>query len=151
MSSTANAPFGVVLVAVLTMLGAMMDFFFAALWLGLGAMGGPPPSGYSPPISYRIVLIGSLVLGGIALAAAVGLLHPARYAWYLTIVLWILSGVHYSYASGFILLSARTIVVFLAIVLNAGLISYFQLKHVRNYFFHYGNDQFKRGLRGKGS
>jgi len=57
-------PFGVVAVAILVLLGAMGDLFLAAIWVGLGAMGGPPIGGYSPPVSYWIVLFGSRALHG---------------------------------------------------------------------------------------
>jgi hypothetical protein len=131
-----KAPLGVTIVAVLTMLGAAGAFFFAMVWTAFSGMGHAGVYG-SPPISFWVVLFSSLFLSGISFFASVGMFQKASYAWYLSIIVWLFSAVHYCYAASLMFCcdSLRTIVG-LAILVNAIFIVYFQSKQVRDYFLH---------------
>jgi hypothetical protein len=130
-----KTPLGVTIVAVLTLLGTIGDFFFATLWIALSAMGGPPLGGFNPPISYWIVLFDSLLLSIISLVVSIGMLRGARYVWYLSMVLWAFSAAHYCYAASLIFRGESLMIMAgLAILVNTTLIVYFQSKHVRHYF-----------------
>lgn len=74
-----KVPFGVTVVTVLTLLGAIGDFFFAVVWIAFGGIGSAGVY-VSPPISYWIVLFNSLLLSIIALVALIGIFQRARYA-----------------------------------------------------------------------
>jgi hypothetical protein len=130
-----KTPIGVTVVAVLTLLGAIGDFFFATLWVALSAMDGPPLGGFNPPISYWIVLFNSLLLSIISLVVSVGMFRGARYVWYLSMMLWAFSAIHYCYAAPLILRGENLMIMAgLAILVNAALIVYFQSKQVQDYF-----------------
>lgn len=130
-----KAPFGVTVAAVLTLFGAIGDFFFATLWVALSGMGGSPLGGSNPPISYWIVLFTSLLLSTVAFVVSIGMLQGARYAWYLSMILWAFSTVHYCYAASLIFRGETLmIMVGLAVLVNATLIVYFQKKQVRDHF-----------------
>jgi hypothetical protein len=58
----ADRPKGVTVVAVLTLLGAIGNFFFTMLLAALGSVGGPPPSGYRPSILFLILVYSPLFL-----------------------------------------------------------------------------------------
>jgi hypothetical protein len=135
-----KAPLGVTVVAILTLLGAIGDFFFATLWIAFSGMGGPPLSGSNPPISYWIVLFNSLLLSIVALVASIGMFRGARHVWYLSMVLWAFSAVHYCYAASLIFRGETLmIIVGLAILVNVTLIVYFQSKQVRDHFLKPSN------------
>jgi hypothetical protein len=129
-----KAPLGVTVVAVLTLLGAIGDFFFATVWVAFSGMGSAGTY-VTLPISYWIVLFNSLLLSIIALVVSIGMFLGARYVWYLSIILWVFSAVHYCYAASLIF-SARALMIMagLAILVNTILIVYFQSKQVRDYF-----------------
>jgi hypothetical protein len=130
-----KAPLGVTVVAVLTLLGAIGNFFFATVWVALSGMGGPPLDGSNPPISYWIVLFNSLLLSLIALVASIGMLRGARYVWYLSMILWTFSAIHYCYAASLIFRGENLMTMAgLAVLVNITLIVYFQSKQVRDYF-----------------
>jgi len=131
-------PLGVTVVAVLTLLGAIGDLFFATLWVALGAMGGPPLSGYNPPISYWIVLFNSILFSIISLVVSIRMLRGARYAWYSSIILWVFSAVHYCYAASLIFRGENLmIMVGFAVLANTTLIVYFQSRQVKDYFLNH--------------
>ncbi len=130
-----KAPIGVTVVGVLTLLGAMGDFLFATLWVALGAMGGPPLAGFTPPVSYWIVLFNSLLLSVISLVVSIGMLRGVRVVWYLAIALWSFTAAHYCYAASLIFSGENLVIMAaLAVLVNIALIVYFQSKHVRGYF-----------------
>lgn len=132
-----KVPFGVTVVTVLTLLGAIGDFFFAVVWIAFSGMGSAGVY-VSPPISYWIVLFNSLLLSIIALVALIGIFQRARYAWYLSIILWAFSAVHYCYAASLIFCCENLVIMaVLAILVNITLIVYFQSKQVRDYFLEH--------------
>jgi len=129
-----KAPFGVTVVAVLTLLGAIGDFFFAAFWVALSGMGSAGTY-FNPPISYRIVLFNSFLLSIISLVASVGMFQGASYVWYLSIILWEFSAAHYCYAASLMFCGENLMIMIgLAILVNITLIVYFQSKQVLDYF-----------------
>ena len=129
-----KAPLGVTVVAVLTLLGAIGDFFFATVWVAFSGMGSAGVY-VSPPISYWIVLFNSLLLSIISLVASVGMFRGARYVWYLSIILWEFSAAHYCYAASLIFCCENLMIMTgLAILVNISLIVYFQSKQVLDYF-----------------
>lgn len=129
-----KAPLSVTVVAVLTLLGAIGDFFFATFWVALSGMGRAGVYG-NLPISYWIVLFNSFLLSIISLVASVGMFGGARYVWYLSIILWAFSAAHYCYAAS-LMFCCETLMIMtgLAILVNVTLIVYFQSKQVRDYF-----------------
>jgi hypothetical protein len=131
-----KAPLGVTATAVLTLLGAAGAFFFAAVWVALSGMGHAGVFG-SPPVSYWVVLYSSLFLSGISFVASVGMFQKARYAWYLSMIVWVFSAVHYCYAAS-LMFCCETLrfIVGLAVLVNACFIVYFLSKQVRDYFLH---------------
>jgi hypothetical protein len=132
--SVGKTPLGVTVVAVLTLLGAIGNFFFATFWVALSGMGSAG-SLFNPPISYWIVLFNSLLLSIIALVASVGMFQGASYVWYLSIILWEFSAVHYCYAASLIFCCENLMIMTgLAIFVNITLIVYFQSKQVKDYF-----------------
>lgn len=132
-----KTPFGVTVVAVLTLFGAIGDFLFAVLWVALGGMGGPPLSGFNPPISYWIVLFGSLLLSIVSLVASIGMFRGARYVWCLSMILWAFSAIHYCYAAWLMFRGENLMIIAgLAILVNIALIVYFQSKQVKDYFLN---------------
>jgi len=129
-----KAPLSVTIVAVLTLLGAIGDFFFFTIWVALGAM-GHAGTYYSPPISYWLVLFNFLILSIISFVTSIGMFHGSSYTWYLAIILWAFSAIHYCYAASLMFCCENLIIITgLAIFVNITLIVYFQSKHVRNYF-----------------
>jgi len=129
-----KAPLGVIVVAVFTLLGAIGDFFFATVWVAFSGMGSAEAY-VSPPISYWIVLFNSLLLSIIALVASIGMFLGARYVWYLSIIPWAFSAVHYCYAASRIFCCENLIIMAgMAILVNITFIVYFQSKQVRDYF-----------------
>jgi hypothetical protein len=133
--SVKKAPLGVTVVAVLTLLGAIGDFFFATFWVALSGMGGPPLSGSNSPISYWVVLFNSLLLSIISLVASIGMFRGARYVWYLSMILWAFSAAHYCYAASLMFRGENLMIMAgLAILVNITLIVYFQSKQVKDYF-----------------
>jgi hypothetical protein len=130
-----KAPLGVTVVAVLTLLGAIGDFFFATVWVAFSGMGSAGVY-VSPPISYWIVLFNSLLLSIISLVASVGMFQGARYVWYLSIILWEFSAAHYCYAAWCLMFRGENLMIMtgLAILVNITLIVYFQSKQVLDYF-----------------
>jgi len=133
-----KAPLGVTVVAVLTLLGAIGDFFFATFWIVLSGMGGPPLGGFNPPISYWIVLFNSLLLSIISLVVSIGMFLGARCVWYLSTILWAFSAVHYCYAASRIFCCENLMIMAgLAILVNTILIVYFQSRQVRDYFLNH--------------
>lgn len=132
-----KTPVGVTIVAVLTLLGAIGDFFFALLWVALSAMGGPPLSGFNPPISYWIVLFNSLLLSVISLVASIGMFWGTRYVWHLSMILWAFSAIHYCYVASLMFRDEGLMIMAgLAILVNTTLIVYFQSKQVKDYFLN---------------
>jgi hypothetical protein len=131
-----KAPLGVTATAVLTLLGAAGAFFFAAVWVALSGMGHAGVFG-SPPVSYWVVLYSSFFLSGISFIASVGMFQKARYAWYLSMIVWVFSAVHYCYAAS-LMFCCETLrfIVGLAVLVNACFIVYFLSKQVRDYFLH---------------
>ena len=122
--------------AVLTILGAAGALFFGVMWVALGSMGHAGVYS-SPPVSFWIVLFSSLLLSGVSLISSVGMLRKAKYAWYLSIIVWVFSAVHYSYAASLMFCcETLRVIVGLAVLVNACFIVYFQSKQVRDYFFH---------------
>jgi hypothetical protein len=132
-----KTPVGVIIVGALTLFGAIGNSFFAALWVALGAMGGPPLSGLSMPISYWVVLFNSLLLSAISLVASIGMFRRTRHVWHLSIILWAFSATHYCYVASFMFRGeSLMIVVGLAILVNTTLMVYFQTKQVKEYFLN---------------
>jgi hypothetical protein len=135
-----KAPVDVTVVAVLTLLGALGDFFFAMVWVAFGGMGHAGVY-VSTPISFWIVLFNSILLSVISLVASIGMFQGARYAWYLSMILWVFSAVHYCYAASLIFCCENLItMVVLAVSVNSILIVYFLSKHVRDYFLGHRTD-----------
>jgi hypothetical protein len=131
-----KAPRGVTATAVLTILGAAGALFFGAMWVALGSMGHAGVYG-GPPVSFWIVLFSSPLLSGVSLIASVGMFRKAKYAWYLSIIVWVFSAVHYGYAAS-LMFCCETLrfIVGLAVLVNACFIVYFLSKQVRDYFLH---------------
>jgi len=131
-----KAPLGVTVVAVLTLLGAIGNFFFATFWVALSSMGGAGALSFNPPISYWIVLFNSFLLSIISLVASIGMFRGARYVWYLSIILWEFSAAHYCYAAWCLMFRGENLMIMtgLAILVNVTLIVYFQSKQVLDYF-----------------
>jgi hypothetical protein len=130
-----KTPLGVTVVAVLTLLGALGDLFFFATWIALGSMGHAGVYLPPPPISFWIVLFSSLLLSAISVVASIGMFQGASYAWYLSIILWVFSAVHYCYAASLIFSGDNlTTMAGIAILVNSAFIVYFQSKQVRDYF-----------------
>lgn len=130
-----NPPLGVIIVAVLTLLGAIGDFLFAVLWVAFSGMGSAGTYVGPPPISWWIVLYNSLLLFIISVVASIGMLHGTRHVWHLSIVLWMFSAIHYCYAASLIFCCENLMIMAgLAILVNSVLIVYFQSKQVKDYF-----------------
>lgn len=126
--------FGVTLVAYLTLLGALINLFFAMLWIALGGMGSAGTY-VSPPISYWVVLVNSFLLSALALVVSVAILNRARYAWHLANFLWVFSALHYCLVASLIFAGENLMITFgLAISINAAFIVYFQSRSVRDHF-----------------
>jgi hypothetical protein len=113
----------------------MGDLFFFASWVALGSMGHAGVYLPPPPISFWIVLFNSLLLCAISIVASIGMLQGASFAWYLSMILWVFSAVHYCYAAT-LLFSGENVTAMagLAVSVNGILIVYFLSKHVRGYF-----------------
>ena len=130
-----NPPLGVIIVAVLTLLGAIGDFYFSIVWVALSASGHPGTYVGPPPISWWIVLCNSLLLSIISVVASIGMLKGVRYVWHLSIILWVFSAIHYCYAASLIFRRENLMIMAgLAILVNSVLILYFQSKQVKDYF-----------------
>ena len=128
-------------VAVLTLLGAIGDLLFFATWVALGAMGHAGTYLPPPPISFWIVLFNSLVLSVISVVASIGMFQGASYAWYLSIILWVFSAVHYCYAASLIFTGENlTSMAGIAILVNTAFIVYFLSRQVRDYFLNHRTD-----------
>jgi hypothetical protein len=135
-----KAPLGVTVVAVLTLLGAIGDFFFATVWVAFSGMGSGGAY-VRLPISYWIVLFNSLLLSIVALVASIGMFLGARYVWYLSIILWAFSAVHYCYAASRIFCCENLIIMAgMAVLVNITFIVYFQSRQVRDYFLDHRTD-----------
>jgi hypothetical protein len=135
-----KAPLGVTVVAVLTLLGAIGDFFFATVWVAFSGMGSAGTY-VTLPISYWIVLFNSLLLSIVALVASIGMFLGARYVWYLSIILWAFSAVHYCYAASRIFCCENLIIMAgMAVLVNITFIVYFQSRQVRDYFLDHRTD-----------
>jgi hypothetical protein len=78
----ADRPKGVTVVAFLTLLGAIGNFFFTMLLAALCSVGGPPPSGYRPSILFSIIVYSPLFLSLASFIVSSGIFTAARYAWY---------------------------------------------------------------------
>jgi hypothetical protein len=129
-----KTPLGVTVTAVLTMLGGGGTFLFAMMWAALGGMGHAGLY-VGPPISYWLVLIGSLLLSAVSFVASIGILQKASYARYLSIAVWVFSAVQYCYAASLLFCcESLDALVTLAIVVNAIFIIYFQSRQVKDYF-----------------
>jgi len=129
-----EAPLGVTVVAVLTLLGAAGDFFLAVVWVAFSGMGHAGVYTILP-MSYWIVLSSSLLLSAISVVASIGMFQGTSYAWYLSIILWVFSAVHYCYAASHIFSGDNlTTMAGIAILVNSAFIVYFQSKQVRDYF-----------------
>jgi hypothetical protein len=136
-----KAPLGMTFVAVLTLLGAIGDLLFFATWVALGAMGHAGTYLPPPPISFWIVLFNSLVLSVISVVASIGMFQGASYAWYLSIILWVFSAVHYCYAASLIFTGENlTSMAGIAILVNTAFIVYFLSRQVRDYFLNHRTD-----------
>jgi hypothetical protein len=136
-----KAPLGVTVVAVLTLLGAVGDLLFFATWIALSAMGHAGVYLPPPPISFWIVLFNSLLLSVISAVASIGMFQGASYAWYLSIILWVFSAVHYCYAASLIFTGENlTTMAGIAILVNTAFIVYFLSKQVRDYFLDHRAD-----------
>jgi hypothetical protein len=133
-----KTPLGVTVVAVLTLLGAVGDLFFAAVWVAFGGMGSAGVYLPPPPVSYWVVLFSSLLLSFISLIASIGMFRGSSYAYYLSIILWVFSAVHYCYAASRIFTGENLMTMAgIAILVNTAFIVYFLSKQVRDYFLNH--------------
>ncbi|MEM2102691.1 MAG: hypothetical protein QXM22_04185 [Candidatus Bathyarchaeia archaeon] len=128
-----NRPVGVTVVGILTLLGAAANFLVAVLLMALLSVGGPPPSGYSLPLFWRVMISIPFLLALISLIASIGILRGAKYAWYLSIILWISSAVYYGIIAIFLPPNLKPIIIS-AIAPATAFIIYFQTKPAKNYF-----------------
>lgn len=147
-------PMGVTVVAVLTMFTALAFGFLQILVIGLSAVGGPPsrPSGLPP-----VLLFPSLV-AVLVFALSIGQLAGARWAWYGSIVFWVLCLIGFgwfayivNFSHGVIFLDPwgyfvlHSFIGFLLtlvpLVYAAGCIRYFLTRNVRGYFLRFSDEQ----------
>ncbi|MBX5327709.1 MAG: hypothetical protein ACQXXH_02635 [Candidatus Bathyarchaeia archaeon] len=115
------------------MLGTPGNLFFAGLLAALVSVGGPPTSGYSLSLFWKVMIFTPFLLAFISLIASIGILTGAKYAWYLSIILWISSAPYYCIIALFLPPNLKPIIIG-AITPIIALIIYFQTKPVKNYF-----------------
>jgi len=80
-------PIGVTIVAILTIIFGVALLFLFMLLLVLSAVGGPYPSGTSPQLP--LIFYAPLILSVSAFAVSSGMLGRSRYAWYASMMFWI--------------------------------------------------------------
>jgi hypothetical protein len=136
----ADRPKGVTVVAVLTLLGAIGNFLFTMLLAALCSVGGPPPSGYRPSIFFLILVYSALFLSLVSFVVSSGIFAAARYAWYLSNVLWVSSAIYYSYVTFFLFYAKAYFLLPLGLIVIANIVftAYFQSEPVKNYFLNSG-------------
>jgi hypothetical protein len=128
-------PFGVTLVGVLMVIGALGNFLFSGFLLALCSVGGPPSHpGVSPLLS--LLFFTPILLSLISFIVSIRIFNRGKYAWHLSILFWVTSPIYYVsvtrfLSSGVNLLS--TVAVFI-IVVNTAFIIHFQLRQVKDYF-----------------
>ena len=135
-----NTPNGVVVVAVLTLLGAVGWFFSFIFLTALSAMGRAGQI-VDPAAMFRFysLIIPPLVLSLFSVIAVIGIFKRSRFGWYLCILSWILSITYLAYVMLSVLpISAPSADVEYALVgsiilVNVVFIAYFQSEKVKRY------------------
>lgn len=132
----ANRPAGFTVAGILTSLGAAANLFFAILLIALFSVGGPPPSGQSPlPFFWWVMIFIPFLLALFSVIVTVGIFARVRYAWYWSIILWLVSAAYYSVIALYLPDNLKLAMASLIILIIA-LIIYFQTKPVKNYFLN---------------
>jgi len=144
-----SRPVGVTVVSALTLMSALALFYGQMVLIALMSVGGPPPSGtsYSLPWYYFFPLF----LAAWALLVTIGQRLGAKWAWYASMVFWIVlllifGWVAYmvDFASGIIWLDewgylvgygfVEFLLTLIPLVYGIGCISYFLSRKPREYF-----------------